>query len=100
MLKEFLEEILGIKINKIEIQKEVELNKSHEKEKCRDIIIKCTGLSEKDLEKAILANKRRFFSKIIKFLVLIDIKVYLKKEKLGEKKNLPVFYMENIYYKR
>ena len=33
LLKEFLEEILGIKINKIEIQKEVELNKSHTKEK-------------------------------------------------------------------
>ena len=34
LLKEFLEEILGIKINKIEIQKEVEVSKSHEKEKC------------------------------------------------------------------
>ena len=33
LLKEFLEEILGIKIKKIEIQKEVELNKSHTKEK-------------------------------------------------------------------
>ena len=34
LLKEFLEEILGMKINKIEIQKEVEVSKSHEKEKC------------------------------------------------------------------
>ncbi len=34
LLKEFLEEILRIKINKIEIQKEVEVSKSHEKEKC------------------------------------------------------------------
>ena len=33
LLKKFLEEILGIKIKKIEIQKEVELNKSHTKEK-------------------------------------------------------------------
>ena len=33
LLKEFLEEILGIKIKKIEIQKEVELNKNHTKEK-------------------------------------------------------------------
>ena len=33
LLKEFLEEIIGIKIKKIEIQKEVELNKSHTKEK-------------------------------------------------------------------
>ena len=33
LLKEFLEEIVGIKIKKIEIQKEVELNKSHTKEK-------------------------------------------------------------------
>ena len=33
LLKEFLEEILRIKIKKIEIQKEVELNKSHTKEK-------------------------------------------------------------------
>ena len=34
LLKEFLEEILRIKIKKIEIQKEVEVSKSHEKEKC------------------------------------------------------------------
>ena len=34
LLKEFLEEMLGMKINKIEIQKEVEVSKSHEKEKC------------------------------------------------------------------
>ena len=34
LLKEFLEELLRIKIKKIEIQKEVEVSKSHEKEKC------------------------------------------------------------------
>ena len=67
LLKEFLEEILGIKIKKIEIQKEVELNKSHTKEKVGrlDLRVKINEniivIIEMQLEDKCKMNKRAMY---------------------------------------
>ena len=67
LLKEFLEEILGIKIKKIEIQKEVELNKSHTKEKVGrlDLRVKINEniivVIEMQLEDKCKMNKRAMY---------------------------------------
>ena len=67
LLKEFLEEIVGIKIKKIEIQKEVELNKSHTKEKVGrlDLRVKINEniivIIEMQLEDKCKMNKRAMY---------------------------------------
>ena len=67
LLKEFLEEIIGIKIKKIEIQKEVELNKSHTKEKVGrlDLRVKINEniivVIEMQLEDKCKMNKRAMY---------------------------------------
>ena len=67
LLKEFLEEIVGIKIKKIDIQKEVELNKSHTKEKVGrlDLRVKINEniivIIEMQLEDKCKMNKRAMY---------------------------------------